>query len=184
MAPIEYDRRKQKTRIADDILTPAEIAEIIRNDPAGEFQYELRSMLESGQAPASYVRQAWSQHALYYTANRGARSLIVAFASAVNRLGVPISYFLQTLREDLYDVLVLQDPRKLHFTRGVSGLGSFVDVIRRIESYAEANGFTEIIQHGGISGAPGRDSVERYPGISMIRRLKSAIRRLRGAKRA
>lgn len=136
----------------EDDLTPAEVARLIRDDNDGQLRFTLRSLLESGQAPVSYVRESWSEDASYFTANRGATGLVVAFCSAVGRLGVPASYFLQTMREDLYDVLVLRDPRKLHFDAGVQGLGSFLEVMHRIKTFAEVKGFREIITYGSSMG--------------------------------
>jgi len=152
MAPIEFDRRKARTKRLEDDLTPAEVARLIRDDNDGQLRFTLRSLLESGQAPVSYVRESWSEDASYFTANRGATGLVVAFCSAVHRLGVPVSYFLQTMREDLYDVLVLRDPRKLHFDAGVQGLGSFLEVMHRIKTFAEVKGFREIITYGSSMG--------------------------------
>jgi hypothetical protein len=152
MAPIEFDRRKARTKLLEDNLTPAEVAKLIRDDNNRQLQFALRSLLESGQAPVSYVRESWSRDATYYTANRGAPGLVVAFCSAVHRLGVPASYFLQTMREDLYDVLILRDPRKSFFDHGVQGLGSFLEVMHRIKAFAEVKGFSEIITYGSSMG--------------------------------
>jgi hypothetical protein len=107
MAPIEFDRRKIKTKL-DDSLVPAEIAQLIKDADQEELPFAIRSLLATGHAPVRFVSECWSEDANYYTANRGARSLIVAFCSGANRLGVPISYFLQMLRDDLYDVVVLR----------------------------------------------------------------------------
>ena len=152
MAPIEFDRRKKRTVLLENSLTPAEIAKLIEDDPAGELQFELRSLLESGQAPVGYVRQVWSKNGHYYTANKGARSLVVVFCGAGEWPGIPTSYFLQALRDDLYDVLVLQDPLRLHFDRGVCGQGSLLDLTRSIEAFGRTNNFTEIITYGSSMG--------------------------------
>jgi hypothetical protein len=152
MAPIEFDNRKRRTVGLENSLTPAEIARLIEGDPAGDLPFELRSVFESGQTPVAYVRQVWSENATFYTANKGARSLIVVFCGLRDWPGIPTSYFLQTLRDDLYDVLVLQDPLALHFDRGISGHGSLLELSRSIGAFAEANGHTEIVTYGASMG--------------------------------
>jgi hypothetical protein len=152
MAPIEFDRKKAKTRLLDDDLVPLEIAEILKVAGREELPLAIRSVLASGQAPVGYVRESWSEDANYYTARRGARSLIVAFCGGANRLGVPTSYFLQMLRDDLYDVVVLRDPRRLHYDQGVQGLGSLLETTHRIRDFAETKGFQEVITYGVSMG--------------------------------
>ncbi|HXG79344.1 MAG TPA: hypothetical protein VNJ31_08420, partial [Methyloceanibacter sp.] len=135
----------------------------------GAMQVAIRSLLESGQTPVGYARQSLSDCAHYYAAGKGARSMVVLFSGLTRRPGVPISCFLQSLRDDLYDVLMLQDPKKLHFDSGVPGFGSsFLELARRIEAFAETKGYTEIITYGVSMGG--------YPA------LRAGI--LLGAKRA
>jgi hypothetical protein len=78
--------------------------------------------------------------------------LLVVFSAPRARLGIPVSYFLQALRDDVYDVLVLRDPNDEHYTRGVRGLGSFLDTTRRIEDFAGTRGFQQIITYGASLG--------------------------------
>jgi len=155
MAPIEFDRRKGRIRQLEGTLTPGEIAAIIRDDPAGEMQFAIRPLFESGQAPVGYRRQTLSEHAHYYSAGKGARSLIIVF-SAWQRPGAPISCILQSLRDDIYDVLMLQDPRILHVDHGVTGLGSsLLEVTLWIKTFAGTNGYTELITYGvSLGGYP------------------------------
>jgi hypothetical protein len=151
MTNSSFDR--QQLKHLEDSLTPAEIARIIEDPKYQNFPFAIRPLLQNGQAPTSYLRDSWCENANYYTANRGGRSLLVAFCGSTGRLGVSSSYFLQMLRDDLYDVLILNDPQRLHFDRGIPGFSSsFIETIRRIEDFAAAVGFQEVITFGASMG--------------------------------
>lgn len=146
----KFDRWEARVRHSNDQLTPAEIAELVKQ--GSELPFAIRPLLETGQALVRYVKERWSEDADYYTSNQSARSLIVGFCSGAHRLGVPTSYFLQCLRDDLYDVIVLRDARRAHFADGVQGLGSFVETTRAIKKFAEERGYSEIITLGVSMG--------------------------------
>lgn len=151
MAPtIVFERRKAKVKAWDSHLTPLEIATVLESD--SELPFAIAPLLKSGQNPVGYVREAWSEDASYYTSGNGAKRLIVAFTGTPGRLGVPISYFLQMLRDDVFDVVILRDPSQLHYTHGIRGLGGFMETMRRIEDFAGANGFQQIITFGSSLG--------------------------------
>ena len=153
MAQIKFDRRKGATQDLENLLTPGEIAEILKGEDGGRLPFLLRPLLASGDAPVGYERKSWSESASFYTASRGARSLIATFCGTSKGVGLPIAYFLQMLRDDLYDVVVLYDRRKLHFDRGVEGFSeSFLETARRIEAFARAKGYDEIITFGASLG--------------------------------
>ncbi len=103
MASAAFDRRKAWVKALDDHLTPLEIAERLASDR--DLPFAIAPWFRAGQAPVQYGRQAWSEDAAYYTSGRGASRLIVAFSAPGGRLGVPISAFLQMLRDDVYDVI-------------------------------------------------------------------------------
>ena len=124
---IVFERRKAKVKDWDDRLTPLEIATALETD--AELPFAIAPLLKSGQNPVGYVREKWSEDASYYTSRNGAERLIVAFTGAVGRLGIPISYFLQTLRDNVFDVVVLRDPSQLHYAHGIRGLGGFLETI-------------------------------------------------------
>ena len=135
MAPkIVFERRNAKVKDWDDQLTPLEIATVLETD--AKLPFTIAPLLKSGQNPVGYVREAWSEDASYYTSRKGAKRLIVAFTGTRQRLGIPISCFLQSLRDDVFDVVVLRDPGELHYTHGIRGLGGFLETMRRIEDFA------------------------------------------------
>ena len=113
--------------------------------------------------------------------------LLVVFSAPRARLGIPVSYFLQALRDDVYDVIVLRDPNDEHYTRGVRGLGSFLDTTRRIEDFAGTRGLQQIITYGaslgGLPSSARRATVEGEP-CHQCRRPVSLARGQAGAGRA
>jgi hypothetical protein len=154
MARVRFDRRKIKSHDLDNELTPAEIADLLKGADEDELPFVIRPLLEAGEAPVGYARQTWgSGDARYYTANRGASSLLVAFCGRGWGLGVPVSAFLQSLRDDLYDVVVLHDKRKQHFDRGVLEFSdSFKDTVQRIKTFADDKNYSRIVTFGASMG--------------------------------
>ena len=151
MAPkIAFERRKAKVKEWDDQLTPLEIAAALETD--AELPFAIASLLRSGQRPVGYSRDIWSEDASYYTSRKGAKGLIVAFTGAAGRVGVPISYFLQMLRDDEFDAVVLRDPRQVHYTHGVRELGGFLESMIQIKKFADANGFEQVLTFGNSLG--------------------------------
>ena len=152
MAPIKFNRRKKKSRELENLLTPIEIAELIKAGDAAALPFVIRSLLDAGETPVGYVREDRGKNAKLYTANRGARSLVVAFCGK-GGMGVPVSSFLQVMREDLYDILVLHDEREMFFDRGVAGFSdSFLETAQRIKAVATERGYGEIITFGPSMG--------------------------------
>ena len=114
--------------------------------------FVIRPLLDAGEIPVGYLREDWGKNVKFYTANRSAQSLIVAFCGK-GGLGVPVSSFLQMMREDLYDVLVLHDERELFFDRGVAGFSdSFLEAVHRIKALATERGYGEVITFGPSMG--------------------------------
>ncbi len=151
MAPkIAFERRKAKVKELDDRLTPLEIAAALETD--AEIPFMIAPLLRSGQRPVSYSREVWSEDATYYSSDTGAKTLIVAFCGTAGRLGVPISYFLQMLREDEFDVVVFRDPRQLHYTHGFRGLGSFLETMTQIKRFVDVNSFQKVLTLGTSMG--------------------------------
>jgi len=151
MAPqIVFERKKAKVKAGNDQLTPLEIAAALKTD--GDLPFAIAPLLRSGHNPVGYVREDWSEDASYYTSRKSAKSLIVIFSGMAMRVGVPTSYFLQMLRDDVFDVILLRDPRRLHYTHGVRGLGSFLESMRYIRKFADAKGFEQVLAFGNSGG--------------------------------
>lgn len=153
MARNLFDRRKIKVKILEEQLTPLEIARRLEIDQS--LPFSIASVLKSGQKPVGYVRKDWSEDASYYTAGKGASRLLVAFAALQGRLGVAASRFLQSLKDDTYDVIILRDSRDLHFTRGITGFSSFVEIARRIAEFARERRYRQVVTFGcSLGGFP------------------------------
>jgi hypothetical protein len=150
MAQLAFDRQMTKIKVLDDQLTPLEIAKVLERD--AELPFAIAPLLKSGQKPAAYMREEWSEDASYFTSGRGATRLIVGFSNPAGRLNVPTSYFLQMLRDDVYDLVMLRDPRQLHYTHGIRGLGTFLEAIRKIEDFARSKGYQQVITFGASLG--------------------------------
>ena len=153
MPPKTFDRRKTKVREWEQELTPLEIAELLKGD--ADLPFTIAPLLRSGQKPAAYIRETWGGDATFFTSRGDASWLIVIFSAPRPRRGIPISYVLQTLRYDAHDIIWLQDPSQLHYTGGVSGLGSFLEIAQRIEHFAAARLYQQIITFGvSLGGLP------------------------------
>lgn len=153
MAPKTFDRRKTKVRVWEQGLTPLEIAKLLERD--AELSFTIAPLLRSGQKPAAYVRETWGEDAAYFTSGGGAGRLIVIFSAPRARLGIPISYVLQALRDDVNDIIWLHDPNELHYTQGIRGLRSILEIVRRIEHFAAARRYQQIVTFGtSLGGLP------------------------------
>lgn len=147
-------RHREKLDRFNNEFTPAELAELIEQGTHKEFYFAIRPLLDNGHDPVRYVREPfYCEHANYYTARSGARRLIVAFCGYGSRIGVETSFFLQMMRDDLYDVLLLADPDNASFDRGIPGLSSsFYGTIERVRSFIAERDFDEIITFGASMG--------------------------------
>jgi len=154
MAPkIVFDRHKAKVKDWDNELTPLQIAAALGTN--AELPFAISGLLKTGYDPVEYIREDWSEDASYYTSQKSAKGLIVVFSGMTGRVGVPVSYFLQMLRDDAFDVVLLRDPRQLHYTYGVRGLGGFLESMRYIRKFADANGFEQVLTFGNsVAGLP------------------------------
>ena len=150
MARKAFDRQKTKVKVSEQHLTPLEIAKLLESD--ADLPFTIAPLLKSGQRPAAYTREAWSEDAIYFAGRSGTTRLLVVFSAPRARIGIPVSYFLQALRDDVYDVLMLRDPNDEHYTRGVRGLGSFLETARRIEDFAGTKGYRQIVTYGASLG--------------------------------
>src|SRR5262245_59322492 len=153
MARHAFDRQKIKVKTLEERLTPLEIAERLEADQT--LPFAIAPLLKSGQKPVGYIRADWSEDASFFTAGKGATRLLVAFAAQQGRMSVAVSRFLQSLDDGAYDVVMLRDSRDLHFTRGISGYPSFVEIARRLEAFARERSYRQIVTFGSsLAGFP------------------------------
>ena len=139
-----------KVKAWEDQLTPLEIAKLLESDQS--LLFSIAPLLKSGQRPAGYIREEWGEDAHYFTAASDARNLLVVFTALRGNIGVSISTFLQCLRDDAYDVVLLRDRGDLHYTRGISGLGDALGIARRIEELAGTKRYQRVVTFGSSLG--------------------------------
>ena len=66
---------------------------------------------------------------------------------------LPISYFLQLMRDDQYDVLVLADEHRRHFDGGIEGYASsLLTTFQRIKAFAEDKCYRRVVTYGTSMG--------------------------------
>lgn len=126
-----FTRRARSHVEAEGFITPLEAAA----DPA-----VWREIFKSRRGPhlssiKRYVRTDLAPNASLFSAQAGAKTLIVGFCGAKLRLLMPIAMMLQSLDDNRYDALILADPLRLHFDRGVEGFADSMPALaRRIET--------------------------------------------------
>jgi hypothetical protein len=148
----EVRRRANEARILQGILTPLEIAALLQTPEYREFPFLVAPSL-SHRPPARYMRYPLCKSVNFYSANCGATDLLVAFCGGGERLGPPISYFLQLIPEEVYDVLQLADPTKRHFLGGLPEYSSSpLETLRSIQSFARDKGYRRVITYGASMG--------------------------------
>ncbi len=151
----EARRRTKEARGLEAVLTPLEIAALLRQPEYSEFPFLVAPSLRQ-RPPTRYVRHPLAQSVIFYSADCGAPDLLVTFCGAGGRLGPPISYFLQLIQDEIYDVLQLADFSKKHFSGGLPGYSSsLLGTLRRIQSFAQVKGYRRVITYGvSMGGLP------------------------------
>jgi hypothetical protein len=150
-APV-FSRLAAQTAALDNSLTPLEIAELLRNPTHQHLPFAIAPLLQEA-PPVRYLREELSQDVQLYSANRGARTLIVAFCGAVSRLMMPISHFLQMMPDDVCDVLVFTDVQRRHHDAGIQGYSnSLLETSIRIKALSESRRYRRLITYGTSMG--------------------------------
>lgn len=131
-------------------MTPLEAA---ADDPAVWRQLFKTRAMPPRSAIKQFRRRELAANATLYTAGKGAKALVVGLCGKRLRLMMPLPMMLQHTDDRLYDVLILSDPQRLHFDRGISNFAtSLVGLARRIESIATEHGHTSIVTYGTSMG--------------------------------
>jgi hypothetical protein len=150
-APV-LNRLAAKTVSLDNQLTPLEISELLRNPTYKHLPFAIARLLQD-QPPVRYLRYELGRCVSFYSANRDASTLIIAFRGNAFRLMMPISHFLQIMEDDRYDVLVLTDAQRRHFDAGIAGYAnSLLETLIRVKVFAETRSYRRIITYGTSMG--------------------------------
>jgi hypothetical protein len=109
----------------------------------------------------------------YYRAQGGTnvKTLLIGFCGNANRLMLPIPVFLQFVPEDGYDVLILRDPSRTGYLRGVPGFGGdLVKVAEAIRANVHIGSYREV----RCVGTSGGGATALYTGLLLdVRRAVS-----------
>jgi hypothetical protein len=147
-----FNRLAAKTVGLDNRLTPLEISELLRSPTHKHLPFAISRLLQD-QPPVRYLRYELGRYVSFYSANRGASTLIIAFCGNAFRLMMPISHFLQMMQDDRYDVLVLTDVQRRHFDAGVAGYAnSLLEMLTRLKAFVEARPYRRVITYGTSMG--------------------------------
>lgn len=104
------------------------------------------------QAP-QYARTEIAPYVNVYSADTGAKNLIVGFGSLSGRLNMPVHSILEALDSGAHDLLLLADPAKSHFDKGVAGYaGSLSALMTKVGDFARRRGYSSIIAYGTSMG--------------------------------
>lgn len=146
----EFLRRRAPAAIADETsMTPLE---------AAANPQVWREMFRTQRLPPKrkikrFKRSTLHANVALYSADAGAKTLIVGFCGKRMRLMMPIATMLQFLDDRQYDVLVLSDPLKLYFDAGIGGYaGSLPELAKRISAIARQRGYSSLITYGTSMG--------------------------------
>jgi hypothetical protein len=145
----EFLRRRPTEVAAETTMTPLEAAA----DPAVWRQLFKKRSVPPRTAIKKFTRRDLAANATFYSAGTGAKTLVVGLCGKRLRLLMPLPMMLQHTNDLLYDVLILSDPHRLHFDRGIGNFAtSLTGLARRIESIATEHGHTSIVTYGTSMG--------------------------------
>lgn len=106
--------------------------------------------------PKPFSRQRLSRHMIRYGGtdrHRGDKKVLVAFAGAARRLGMPISVFLQCLDADRWDLLLLQRLRhRSYFDGWDDGAPDLVAVVRHVREIGHVDTYEAASVLGSSNG--------------------------------
>lgn len=144
----EFLRRRRSTVEAEVSLTPLEAAQ-----DSALWRAIFKTDIPPAETVKRYKRIGLAPSANLYTAETGASALIVGFSGKKHRLMMPAAIMLQNTDDQRYDMLILSDPRKLHYDRGIEGFGDSLSAMaRRIRSLANERGYRSLITYGTSMG--------------------------------
>jgi hypothetical protein len=134
----------------------------------------IKTMARGARQPRAYGRTRISENANYYRAHRGtdSKTLLIAFCGNANRLMLPIPVFLQFVPEDSYDVLILRDPSRTGYLRGVPGFGDdLLKVAKTIRAKIDVASYCEV----RCIGTSGGGAAALYTGLLLHARRAVSV---------
>jgi hypothetical protein len=160
----ESDRDIWRVRLqAEDTLLPDEMAYLIgksselpKHAQKWLARMDMLGRFSDGE-PQHYAVEALSDNVqIFHDASipRERKRLIVAYCGAGNRLMLATSCVLQHLPSDLCDVVVLRDPSRRSYFKGVPGYADTLpSLVRRLAADVGADAYWRIYSFGTCMGA-------------------------------
>jgi len=91
-----------------------------------------------------------------YTAGAGRardKTLVIGFSGRAQRMMVPTAALLDCFNPALYDVVILRDPARLMFVRGIPGLGgTFFEILSNLGRHVDLPAYRNVIPLGTSAG--------------------------------
>ncbi|BBK34872.1 hypothetical protein STHU_55060 [Allostella humosa] len=164
LAACRTDNEINRLHIAlDTVITPREFEAV-----AGEMgnggpppvtawiERTRRAMLVSGLPTQPYARRSIAgQFWLYFHPDRGpaGRDLIIAFAGDAHRLMLPTPIFLQHCRAETFDLLLLRDPARSYYLKGVEGIADdFPGLLAAVDGLVDRARYRRVLALGCSGG--------------------------------
>lgn len=111
------------------------------------------SKLFKRRPPPQYARTEISHGVNFYSANAGARNLVVGFGGSRGRLNMAIYMILRCLDVRRHDLLLLSDENKAHFENGIEGYaGSLLELTSKVRDFAAKRRYSSLITYGTSMG--------------------------------
>jgi len=177
-----FFRDKAKVKEIEIHWTPLEIAEAAARGEVRLNDLHIGPVLEK-EAPQRFVRHRLSANAILFSSRPDVAGLVVIFTGKSGRTMVPLSVQLQFIDEACFDVLVLADPGRLHYTAGVEPFGNDIAALALgLRRFAAERGYHRIFTYGESMGGLPSLAAGRMAGatraISVGGRFAWHIRRL------
>lgn len=154
--------------LLENVLAPGEVTALIDGvrersltvpQPAAHWLARLDTLLRAnGRRVQPYERHALAEGATAYaapgtTAERAARTLVIAFTGDANRLMMPIALLLQHCPAERHEFVVLVDRQRSLYLNGVAGLGTDLpSTIARLAEVAAPTRYRRAVSFGTSAG--------------------------------
>lgn len=147
---------------AEHSLTPLEFQRVVRNlcarfpNAQAVLQNLLLAQLLATEAPTPYVRSSIAPDVtLFHNPDVPCvnKSIVIAFCGKAQRLLIPTGVFLQLLPSADVDVVILTDPRRSHFARGLQEYAAdFFQFVTRLDKDLKLNRYKNVCCYGTSMG--------------------------------
>ncbi|WP_156405469.1 hypothetical protein [Sphingomonas sp. Root710] len=134
----------------------------------------IKMMMLGAKDLRRFERTTLSENVFLYRGAGGAgqKTLLIGFGGNVNRLMLPTAIFLQFVPDADYDMLLLRDPTRSGYLRGVPGFGDdLVKMADAIRSHVDLGSYREV----RCVGTSGGGQVALYMGLLLDARRAVSV---------